>query len=190
MNTATTAVTITTKTRKQATNESDRPAYADLSFVRGKPTRYGWDHADLFAVPDEESSDGWMTGLRAFQELQQLVKAQPKERDCMLASYIKWTMEEAVKARETAVLGGKSKAGAANAFTECAAQFLLSMLRSNDGQWMADRIARQQVSTDRIKEYLAKQKADKRAVFLARMQAARAAKREAREAVATASRPA
>ena len=177
------AVPVTTKarhTRQPATNESDRPAYADLSFVRGKATRYGWGHTDLFAVPDEEYGDGWITGLRAFQELQQLIKAQPKgDHDVGLAHWVQWIIEAAFKASEADKdTKGKSKRSAACAFTQCAGQFLLAMLRANDGRYMAEVIDCHQKTTDHFKARDAQQ----RAAFIARMQAARAAKRAAREA--------
>jgi hypothetical protein len=180
------AVPVTTKarhTRQPATTESDRPDYADLSFVRGKATRYGWTSTDLFAVPEQDYGDGWITGLRAFQELQQLVKTQPQgDHDVGLAHYVQWILEAAFKAVEAdRDTKGKSKRGAACAFTQCAGQFLLAMLRANDGRYMADVIDCHQKTTD----YFKVRDAQQRAAFIARMQAARAAKRAAREQAST-----
>lgn len=175
------AVPVTTKTQRtpSAATETTRPAYADLSFVRGKATRYGWTLTDLFDVPEQEYSDGWITGLRAFQELQQFIKAQPQDDHHIgLAHYVQWIIEAAFKAREAdRDTKGKSKRSAACAFTQCAGQFLMAMLRANDGRYMADVIASHQKTTD----YFKARDEQQRAAFIARMQAARAAKRAARE---------
>ena len=180
------AVPVTTTARRSPRNaatETDRPLYADLSFVRGGPTRYGWASTDLFAVPDEEYGDGWITGLRAFQELQQFVKTQPQDtNDIGLAYRVQWITEEAFKAGVAAKeTKGKSKRGAASAFTQCAGQLLHAMLRANDGRYMADVIDRHQKTTDWLQAHDAR----KRAAFIASMQAARAAKRAAREQAST-----
>ena len=180
-------VPVTTKARRilrnPANNEADRPPYASLSFVRGKPTRHGWTATDLFAVPEQEYGDGWITGLRAFQELQQFIKAQPQDESHIgLAHWTLWVIEAAFKAREAdRDTKGKSKRSAACAFTQCVGQFVNAMLRANDGRYMAEVIACHQKTTDHFKERDAQQ----RAAFIARMQAARAAKRAAREQAST-----
>jgi hypothetical protein len=176
------AVPVTTKARRtpsSAVTETNRPPHADLSFVHREVTRYGWISTNWFDVPDEEYGDGWMTGLRAFQELQQFIKTQPKEDDWSLTSYVQWMLEKAFKARAAAAQDGKSKRGAASAFAHCAGQFLNTMLRANDGQHMADMIA----SHQRAINHQNARDAQARAAFIARMQAGRAAKRAAREAV-------
>lgn len=177
------AVPVTTKARRtpsSAATEASRPPHADLSFVRGKATRHGWTSVDLFDVPEQEYGDGWVTGLLAFQELQQFVKTQPQDgQDVGLAHWVQWVIEAAFKASEAAKdTQGKSKRAAACAFTQCAGQFLLAMLRANDGRYMTEVITRHQETTDHFKARDAQQ----RAAFIARMQAARAAKRAAREA--------
>lgn len=174
----------TTKARKPTVSEADRPPYAALSFVRGKPTRYGWASTDLFAVPDEGFGDGYLTGLRAFQELQQFIKAQPQDAECMLASCVQWMFEEAFTAREAAKKArGKSKHGAAAAFTTCAGKFLLAMLKADTGRHMAETVAAHQgyVEKSRVRD------TQERAAFTERMRVAKAAKRAAREAQASTS---
>ena len=184
---------VTTKLRrtrapKSAANNPDHtiPAYASLSFVRGGIGRFGWTSTDLFAVPDEEHGDGWMTGLRAFQELQQFIQTQPQDpREIGLAHFVQWVLEEAFKLCDTAKVGVKSKRGAACAFTHCAGRFLLSSLRADTGRYMAATIATNQTQRDLISAHDAK----KRAAFVERMRAARAAKRVARQSVETVQPP-
>jgi hypothetical protein len=180
---ATQAVAVTTKARRaprSAVTEDNRPPHAALSFVRGEMTRFGWSSTSWFDVPDEEYGDGWMTGLRAFQELQQFIKTQSRENDFGQAHCVQWTLEEAFKVREAAAKSGKSKRGAASAFTHCAGKFVLAMLQANDGRYMADVIVGSQKATDHQNA----RDAQARAAFIARMQAARAAKRAARAGVA------
>jgi hypothetical protein len=175
------AVTVTTKARrvrKSAATAHAIPAHAKLSFVQGTITRFGWHASNWFAVPDEEYTDGFMTGLKAFQELQQFVKSQGETRGTPFQ--VQWVLEEAFKARNSGTANGKSKRGAAEAFIQCAAAYLTAMMARDSGRYVGDRMAQQQATAD----YFQAKAAQDRVKFIERMQAARAAKRAARMATA------
>lgn len=180
-------VPVTTKARRvrkpqTASTVQERPPYTSLSFIKCHASRGHWRVSDWFAVPDEGYCDGWMTGLRAFQELQQFVKTQPvSARDIGLTFYIYETLKVAVKARENPRVGVKSKCGAACAFTRCVLDFMLPMLRADTGRFMVSAIAHQQEANERANA----RKAQEREAFIERMRAARAAKRAKREALAS-----
>lgn len=179
-NTTTAAqVTKARRVRKSAATAHTRPAHAELSFVQGTVTRYGWHASNWFAVPDEEYLDGTMTGLKAFQELQQFVKSQGDTHGTEFL--VQWVLEEAFKASDSGTANGKSKRGAACAFIRCAAAHLTAMMARDSGRYVVDRLAQQQATAD----YFQSKAAQDRVKFIERMQAARAAKRAARELAST-----
>ncbi|MBS3996113.1 MAG: hypothetical protein KGZ67_02060 [Hydrogenophaga sp.] len=185
--TAPSTVPVTTKAQRvrkpqTASTVQNRPPYTHLSFIECHTSRGSWRVSDWFAVPDEDYGDGWMTGLRAFQELQQFIKTQPVSARGFGPDYhIRQTLDAAFKAMENPSVGVKGKRGAACAFTQCVLGFLLPMLRMDTGRFMVEAIAYQQELDDQANA----REAQERAAFIERMRAARAAKRAEREALAS-----
>lgn len=171
--------TSATTPRKQ--QPANLPPYAHLSFVRGKPTRYGWTGENWFAVPEDKTGDDLgRAGLLAFQELQQYVKANGGN-NTMNHLIVQWALQDAFKTIGSN--NGKDRDGsAAFTFIRCVAEFASAMMASDTVAcvaWMLDQ-------NQRLREDVRVLKAERRDAFTERMQAARAAKRAARQALADA----
>lgn len=155
--------------RKPVDPDHAVPAYASLSFVKGCPTRYGWVGENWFDVPkDETGDDCGHAGLLAFQELQQHVKAHGGN-DTMNRLVVQWVLEAAFKERDS---------HAAQALISCVAEFATAMMASDTGACVAWKIEQNQKLREDVRIF----KAERRAKFVARMQAAQAAKRAPRQA--------
>lgn len=167
----------TTKARRVRKPQQPRdvPAYARLSFVQGHPTRYGWTGENWFSVPDDADESGF-DGLLAFQELQQYVKANGGGSNTMNRLIVQWALVDAFKAKS------ESDSHAAQAFICCVAEFATAMMASDTGACVAWKIEQAQNFREQVRVF----KAARRAEFVERMQAARAAKRVARQAPACA----
>lgn len=166
---ATQAVPVTTKARRiRKQQPGDVPAYARLSFVKGKSTRFGWDGENWFDVPkDETGDDCGRAGLLAFQELQQHVKAHGGS-NTMNRLVVEWVLQAALKERDSSE---------AQAFIRCVAEFAAAMMASDTGACVAWMIEQNQKLREDVRVF----KAERRAAFTDRMRVAKAAKRAARE---------
>ena len=125
-------------------------------------------------MPEDKTGDDLgRAGLLAFQELQQHVKANGGS-NTMNSLIVQWALVDAFKAKS------ESDSHAAQAFICCVAEFATAMMASDTGACVAWKIEQAQNFREQVRVF----KAERRAPFTEHMQAARAAKRVARQALA------
>ena len=140
-----------------------------LSFFTIKLNRLGhWESEDLFDVPDENVSDGLVTGYRCAAELM----AELKENGTENVSIIR-LLEAVTKASQERGYK-KGRWGAASAFMFVIAECMNFTAKHADmAKWLELKVAEAEKSRDFFEGLKAKERAD----FAVRMKAARQAKR-------------
>jgi len=177
------------KLAQVASTALDRPAWASLSFIKTKPTRYGVDVLDWLNVPAQTYGEGWITGLRVMDELMAHINACRTGgrygAEHALQSVIAAACAELAKPMSTCG-EGRDKRGAAQAVMHCLTRFMVSVDMVSTGgnrclpvrQWLRHEIDYQ----TRMHAELAQEEAERKAAWAKRMQAARKAKKQAKAA--------
>lgn len=166
------------KLAQVASTALNLPAWAGLSFIKTKQTRYGIECLDWLHVPAQTYSEGWVTGLRVMDELMALTKT---HRNHGAEHALQSVIAAACTELEKPIAAGRSKRGAAQAVIHCMGRFMVAVdMVFTQGnrclpvrQWLRHEIDYQ----TRMNADLAQEEADKRAEFVQRMKDARAAKR-------------
>ena len=127
-------VPVTVKPRKVAqvaASVANRPAWADLTFIKTRYTRYGTECLDWLAVPLQTYSEGWITGLRVMDELMAHVNATRASGQHYGAEHALQSVIAAACAELTKPMSaqgeGKDKRGAAQAVIHCMTRFMVSV---------------------------------------------------------------
>ena len=150
-----------------------RTQRGELSFFTRELNRLGnctaWNYFD---VPEEEYSDGLVTGYRCAAEL--LAALERGNRPFIDVGMV---MRDAIKA-DSDPSGKPGRRGASAAFMEVMAQAVTFMAKhANNALWLAGKIEKAEKQRDAWAARKAAHKAEQRAEFSARMKAARQAKR-------------